>query len=393
MESLQPILPFLRPRSAELTTTMIAASVVFALGLLVLAGLYWLRRRRQARQAADAFRERAALRGLDGREAGFLLDVARRGRVRNPELLLTSVYLFDRHLGPRASQLAARDPRNPDLRGIARIRAVLGFDEVPADQALRSTRELAVGQTLVTDGEADPETGTPLVVVERDEASITVAPLLHGDPGAVLGLEPGSQIALRFWREGDTEYHFETRVADLDREAGTVILEHVDRLTRLQQRDAYRLPLRFPILLQEWVATTDPGPEPQEDEVLDASAPGPAATQEPATLAGEVVNVSAGGLCLQTREPVPPSGRLLVDPHFEGPVPLAGIACDVVHVAQADGETTVQLRFADLPAARESDIARRLFQIQVERLQREGWGAPSHASALPAVPDPPGSSS
>ena len=410
MESLDTVLPYLRPRSAELTWYAILLAVLFCVGFAILVGTYIVRGWRQRQQTATTFLNQAAEQGLDDSQARFLLHQARQKRLNNPLLLLNSVYVFDRHLGNLAAELTRRDPADPRLDTIAGIRSILGFDELPADQAQRSTRQLSAGQTLVVWTEVDDvEEYSPWVVVSRDERAIVAAPLLKNEQRQFDTLYPGAHLVAHFWREGDTEYRFVTEVLDLDPQGPSARLSHVDRIERLQHRDFFRLPTHFPIPLYVLPAQTEsppPGPESldreEQEEGLEESdveiaTPGKEEKNETVPdledavpVYGQVLNLSGGGLLLATAEDIPSDSSLLVDPALEGPFPLQGILCHIVHRAEIPEGFGLQLRFVSLAPSREREIVRLIYQHQIQSLREFSDLPPDHA---PSSAEPPADSS
>ena len=403
MDQFESVLPFLRPRSAELTWHVVLLAILLCLGIATLIGLYifrWLRRRRQIE--ANFFHQ-AEEKGLEPSQARFLLLQARKNRLNNPLLLLTSVYVFDRYLGKLASRLADRDRADPTLELIAEIRPLLGFDELPADQALRSTRQLSSGQTLMiwTQGD-DPEDFSPWIVIARDERSISIAPMLRDNLQQFGSLKPGSLLTVRFWREDDTEYRFSSKILELDPGSHTVVLRHVDRLERQQQRDFFRLPVSFPILL---FAIPPEEPEQPIEELLtqheneeeegfdsreESEEEGNFDLANGPRIGGEVVNLSAGGLSLMTEDQPPPDHRLLIDPDFDGPFPLSAIFCEVVHETPAAEGFNLQIQFVDLPPGRERELVRLVYQRQIQALHGSGTEFPPSPArtAAPETPTP-----
>lgn len=381
MDQFESILPFLRPRSAEPTWYVVLLAVLLCLGIAALIGLYLFKWRRRRQQLEMNFFHQAEEKGLELSQARFLLQQARQNKMNNPLLLLTSVYVFDRYLGELASRLADRDTADSTLELIAEIRALLGFDELPTDQALRSTRQLATGQTLMVWTEEDgPEDFSPWIVIARDERSISVAPVLRENLQQFGSMKTGSLLAARFWREEDTEYHFSSEVLELDLGSHTVVLRHVDHLERQQQRDFFRLPVSFPITLfaippeepeqplEELLAQHEDEEEEAIDSREEAEEEGNLDLANSPRIGGEVVNLSAGGLSLMTGDQIPPDHRLLIDPDFDGPFPLAGIFCEVVHETPDTEGLNLQIQFVDLPPGRERELVRRVYQHQIQAL-------------------------
>jgi c-di-GMP-binding flagellar brake protein YcgR len=384
MDNLGPILPFLRPRSAEISLFAWLLLLVLISAFIALIAYNLLKWRRQKRQVAEKFLHLAEEMRLDSHQADFLLQLSREKRMKNPLLLLTSVYVFDRHLGELAERLAEGNSADPILDTIAQIRTLLGFDELPVDQALRSTRQIPTGQTLMLwDDEDETEEFSPWLVVDRDERAIAIAPLLRDEQREFVPVQPGALLAARFWREGDTEYRFTTEVLAFSSQNRTALLRHVDRIERLQLRDFFRLQTHFPIFLfvlpispaEEESEPEDLLAQQEEDEVHAPEAEAVSPTGEPPAIpvpddapriAAQVANLSAGGLFLMTGGEVPIGHPLLIDPAFTGPFPLGGLLCEVVHATEVPEGQGLQLTFVDLPAAREREIVRLIYQHQIQ---------------------------
>lgn len=400
-DALRDYLPYLRPRSAEADALAIAVLVLIGLGLVAAVVLSLLRWRRSQQRLRELFRQRAQEQGLVPAQIDLLQQIARRQKMRHADVLLTSVLAFERHVGRFSDELATRQPFDPVLAEITRIRAVLGFDHVAADQPLLSTRHLGTGQTLMVWSDANPaQYATPWVVVQRDESALTVVPLLREDQRHVLGVRVGDQLAVRFWRERDTEYRFATRVLEIDADSQGLMLAHTSQVERLQQREFFRLDISFPIALYaipkeaaEQLATRAGAGRPAEDETPEAQSELPAVDLATAPrLDGQVLNLSAGGLGLTTHGPIPAEHLFFVDPGFEGEFPLAGLVCEVVHQERSAEGTYLQMKFADLPPELEKEIVRRVFAEQTRAPEMSHHGRPTDEAPAPpeAADQPPG---
>ena len=411
-DRIREILPLLRPRSAEPTLFSQTVFYLLLIGLVLIVVLYLTRRYRQHLAQENLFTELGRELGLKAGQIDFLRIVGRRLRLKNPHRLLSSASFFERHVGDHATNLANKDLNHGDLERIADIRQVLGFDEVPIAQALTSTRQIEKGQTLlVWETHAQKEGFAPWVLVDRDEASLTISPLLRKREDATPSdLKKGGEISIRFWRDGDTEYRFDTRIIKVGEESA-LILRHSGEVERLQQRDFVRVNVHFPIALYEVeppsntseqesgqtgqaqaavtmldsdagndgdasVEASDDGWRALDEE--DAPDPGGQAASSATARAkaarhpiqGQAVNISAGGMGVLSDESLPAdSRRWMVDPDFKGSsFPLAGIVCTAVGEQKGRGTSTiVKLKFEELTAAVEKDIVRQVYEHQTWR--------------------------
>jgi c-di-GMP-binding flagellar brake protein YcgR len=343
-ESYRSLLPLIRLRSESPTWLLMLAVSLLALMVLIPLVYVLVHRHRSQRQLWEAFRASALERGLDEAQIQLLVRMARQDRLRQPLLLLSSLRTFEAHVTRRNGD-AGR------LEQIGRIRHLLHFDRASPDRPLLSTRQLEPGQALmVWPVKGGPQGFLQCVLVGRDEHALYAAPLLREGERHLCALEEGERLKVRFWREGDTEYRFRTRILATRPQATTIAIGHTDRLERIQKRDFFRLDVHFELALRLV-------PPPEEIE-----------PPEPRTMAGTVVDISGGGLGLLAAEPVAEGALLEVDPQYQGPFPLAGLRCEVIKRRKHPRGWSLGLEFVHLSPRREGEIVRAIYQHQLERV-------------------------
>ena len=413
--SLKEILPLLRPRSAEPTLFTTTVWYLLWIGLAILVSLYVYRLYRQRKRQHAEFLAVCQEAGISEGQTRLLKRITRARKLKQPERLISSAHTFERQVGAYAQDLAHRHPQHKRLRQIARLREDLGFDQLPTDQALISTRQIDRGQTVMIsdyDETTHEEILVPWLVLERDETVMELSPLLHrGTEGH--RIRRGEQIDVRFWREGDTEYHFHTLVASVDGENLTV--PHAIRIERMQNRDFYRIHVDFPIdlyglhqtqveddaaaiaLLDEDAEATQgtPAPEPEDAAEADDDTDSTQIPAQAPRLHGRVENLSAGGLALTILAGSLPPGSVteedgeaewlwMVDPAFEDEFPLAGVACRAVSTeAVLGGQQLVKMQFEALSSTVEKEIVQRVYQHQLDT----AGGAPAPMRPRDEEPD------
>ena len=250
-DRLRDILPYLRLRHGEPTLFSQTAWALLWIGLAVLVALYIRGRLQQRRRRRREFRDLGLDLGLNDGELRLAMSVAHRDHMKRPHLLLTSVSVFERHVGAYASHLASSDLHHPVLKRIRQLRTALGFDITAADRALTSSRQLEKGQMLMISAGGEEGHGqfSPWLLVDRDEGVIPVVPRLREDADYFDDLAPGDRLSVRLWREADTEYCFDTQLVARDRGTGTFLLRHSAKVERVQQRDFFRVEASFDIAL------------------------------------------------------------------------------------------------------------------------------------------------
>ena len=346
-EGLREALPYFRIRADYplLTDLVQALLLVFVLSLVISSVV---RRVRGRRFNWKSFQAATLERGLSASECQLLWDIARLGKLRNPLLLISSLNAFDQQVGNFLNRPANREDQKTASR-LTHIRVLLGFHRPPPGQAIRTTRALEPGQTLmVWPAKGGPRGFSQCVVAHCDDHAITAVPLLREDDELFDSLDPGDRIKVRFWRDHDTEYRFRTTILDAVEKTTSILIKHGDELERIQKRDYFRLPVGFDLVLMEGGA---------EDRL-------------PATSgnlwAASATDLSGGGMSVTTSQQVK-ADWLVIDPKFSGTFPLAGIRCKVLGQVRRGKDYQVHLEFVDIAPALESQLVRRLFEEQIQR--------------------------
>ena len=146
--------------------------------LLLPALLVALRAVRRHRQHRAQFQRRARDKGLRPAQRRLLWKLAHHQR-RNPVLLLRSASAFELCVG----EYVRKGGKGAVLAELARIRVLLDFDQPPSGKPLRSTRQLAQGQTLhLWPAAEDTGQARECLVVSAGEPALVVAPLTGTAP-------------------------------------------------------------------------------------------------------------------------------------------------------------------------------------------------------------------
>ncbi|MEE3259392.1 MAG: PilZ domain-containing protein [Candidatus Latescibacterota bacterium] len=352
-DRLRAALPFLRPRTEEPTGIVLLFFIVLCIGILSLVALYFWRKRKQRLKLQTRFGKLGVEKGLAQSQILYLVQLAWQHRMNDPLLLLNSTYAFDRIVGRRAAEVIDT-PDEIELDDISSIRTALGFDRLPPDQPLRTTRQFATGLTIMAWHE-EAETFYPWILVGRDERGLTVAPLFRKDYARFDALERGDLFTARIWRKEDTEYRFSSEILTMDSSSLIATLHHDDSIERLQQRDFYRLDIQFDITFHV-AGRVEEGEEDEEG-------PHELAGQ---TITGQVLNLSAGGLSTLVDQPVATGCLLRIDSACNQPFLLGNLHCAVMQGSAQDASTNLQLRFCELPPERERELVRQIYQHQTE---------------------------
>jgi hypothetical protein len=196
----------------------------------------------------DGLEELAATALLDPEDLRFVRRIAARAGVA-PIDVVSRLELFE-----SATALALADASPDDaapVERVARLRAALGFNRLPVDALLLTTREILVGTAV----ELDHGGRRKGVVVAVDEKSC------HVEVEGFVQLGPGDEVGLTIKR-GHGLYH-RAQCLVLDRNvtsAGKVRLSlaHDEAPVQLQRREYVRVPVEGSISVRplQWTATS-----------------------------------------------------------------------------------------------------------------------------------------
>jgi hypothetical protein len=253
---------------------ILAVMAVLA-GVAVVAGRAWSRRSARRQMLADA-NQAGTDKGLGAADVTFAIDLGDRAGIAPVDVMM-QLSAFER-ASARELALQATNPhprREASATRIAKLRRALGFDVLPPDHWMSTTRELKPGDALHAGA-------IVLDVITVTESEIT----LEFNAAHVKTLGPGPW-ELELIRPHDARYTVRCRVinAFAAEEPGRhrVILGHDEDPRRVQQREYVRVRVSRPM---SYVA-------------LDA------ADVPPRPVAGQIVDISAGGMAFQAARPQP----------------------------------------------------------------------------------------
>jgi c-di-GMP-binding flagellar brake protein YcgR len=308
--------------------TLLAAAVALQLAAV---GRRWRARRSLLRR----FTERN---GLSEEDLAFVTGLSRRASVAALSLL-THLDLFER---TTAQALAGRAPaatpghEDPAPR-IRRIRRLLGFDRLPAHTPLLTTRELSPGTAVDVAGQRGQ-------TFDVDEASFSLEVPMS------LGLPPGKAVQLALVHAREARYELRCQLlAELPARGGAwcLVFAHDEAPARIQLREYARVPAKGAVSLRSL------GPR--------LVRPGAG----PAELRGELVDVSGGGVLVESRARLP-VGSLLSASFVIAGRPFSDLRAVVLTVDPAvDDRFHAHLEFRRIPEAERDRLVSAVAQLEL----------------------------
>jgi c-di-GMP-binding flagellar brake protein YcgR len=362
-EVYRQIFDIIRPRSESPEWMLWFFLVFLALIAVLVTTEAIVIRRRHRRHLHRSFRSLAEEKGLTETEEGIIWQVAAEASPYNPLIVLGSLAAFNRGVDRLIQKIGPDDKdslRNLD-EWLVLLRRKLRFDELPAGWSLKTTRDIPDGQRLLAGFKHDGQTRfCTCLVAEVSASGILVSPLVREDEEAFRSVTGNDVVYVRFWRHGDTEYKFRTRLLpDSGHGRGTLLLGHADELERVQRRDFFRLGTHIPASLYDLPPDVDPSTPPGEI-VID---PG-----TPPSYEAVIVDLSAGGLLASTAIQKDDDEHFIVDTSLDGEFSLAGIVCQLVRSEPRGEDRYLQhLEFTNVNDTLQDRLVRQIHNAQVRQ--------------------------
>jgi hypothetical protein len=231
------------------------------LGLVVAAsvalGVFFVRARRRRmgqRNAAEdrRFADSAVRCGLGEAEIARLRSLAGLEPKAAPSAIFDSLALFERCVNTAVREMVPADmtPEQTRAEGelLGGIRRKLGYNVLPLEHPLISTRNIAVGQTgSLVGGEGLVPLVPRAVVVGNDEFTIKIQYDLDRDDS--YHQFPTNELRFAFSRRNDGSYTVPLTVAEYD-DTGVLAAFHTLEFTRNQLRQFARIEVSLPVRFQ-----------------------------------------------------------------------------------------------------------------------------------------------
>ena len=243
-----------------------------------------------------AFRRAAAEAGLEDSDIRFMEEFARVSRTSNPEFMFKNPGRLDsffkdslRHIDKTAEMEATAEERRSRL---LRIREALEVRRTLGPQ-INSTRQLRARTTLSFI--SSDETNYPSVVVGVEAGGLAVEP-----PPDALGrpihFRRGTRLTVYFYGTGHQGYTFRTRIRGYEDFRGKLVMvvKHSDSITSLPSRQHQRRDLREPCTFRRVRVELRKERGKNLKDVFVENLPFP----------GTAVDISAGGMSIQTANPL-----------------------------------------------------------------------------------------
>lgn len=339
------------------------ARVIFALlslgaGILLILVVFHLRRklreRASFRELSDhLFAEEVGRHKLTEPEARKLRHLAAHRENVQPHILFQSISLYERcvHDEIRALEAdsVAEDRRQLEESLLAGIRRKLGYNYLPLEHPLVSTRNISVGQAGSLFGKSHR---TPIirraVVVENNEFFLGFQ--YDVEKEETYRIFPDNEIKFAFARRNDGVYGIPLRVLRADGD-GTIRTSHTLELKRNQLRQFVRIEVSMPAKFRLLKTANPEKSEISKGESVDV----------------RLSDISGGGLSFLCERSLKPGDVVSMSFGLPGKS-FAGIAGQIVRTSLQEGKTATHFRhhvkFLKVEPVKQERIVRFVFEKQ-----------------------------
>jgi len=258
------------------------------------------RQRKPSSTGWNNFYQIAKARNLSKEETELLKSLILASGVKKPTLVFTSTNVLDSCI-----QRAIRKLSLSEIKGESKDDLISTYYRL-RNKIMRgkNSRRIATTRTIPV--------GAKLRVTLKNYGSFSVK--VNNNEDKYLGISipiliPGKvipwarkKIVCEYWRPNDAVYTFETKVADvlINDEIQTICLKHTDRIKRTQKRLYPRKSIRLPVIFSLVKIINKEG---KKKAIVDRKE----------SHWGTIVDISAGGLSIETTSPIDKNNYIRVE--------------------------------------------------------------------------------
>jgi c-di-GMP-binding flagellar brake protein YcgR len=336
---------------------VIGVAVFFGAGLGLMIALYLGYSRRHAKDRQEGseklFGEGCKRTQLTAEEGRVLRMVAAcaPGATRAHEIF-GSIAVFERSMDVYVNRAIRAQRAEGQEEVLRNLRRKLGFNFLPTEQPLISTRNLCVGQgvSVYKPGQNSHPAGGEVTRVGEVYFTVRIADGFREG----LDVEGGAELTVMFLRQGDAAYSAVVRVERPMGASGEISFYHTVKFSRSQNRRYMRLDAVLP-LKYKVVEKANPEQKPGDETYQARSA-----------------DISGGGLCFLASEPLDAGDVIQLHIQLPGQ-PLGGINSKILKVIPVAGKAPAQYKhltqFVSIEPPQRERIVKFIFEKQREAIQ------------------------
>jgi c-di-GMP-binding flagellar brake protein YcgR len=335
---------------------IIAILIVILAVLIVLMAYYYVRRYKERLEknivAGEKFDETCERMGISETEKNKLRQLLGHEKLMQPQVILQSVSVFEKCVDAEIKRILSHGPAPDMLKNenalITSLRRKAGFQFLPQDHPLASSRNIALGQVGAVFGASHQN---PIIghvsVAEKDEFTFTLQ--YNSDKEEVIHVAPGNSLKFAFTRQNDGLYGVQVVVESV--ETGSLKFYHTIDIRRNQLRQYMRVDINLPMKFRLLKTV-----EPEKSQVTGGE-----------VAEAHIADISGGGLSFLCDRSLRPGD--LLSATFSLPVgSFSGLLCKVLRISLQEGKTRTLYRhhtqFVNLETRKRDMVVRYVFEKQ-----------------------------
>jgi c-di-GMP-binding flagellar brake protein YcgR len=298
------------------------------------------------------FKEYVAKAELTSNEMIMLKQISSQGNLADFSVIFQSIAIFELCIEREIDRLKNKNLSSKEISDecnvLSNIRKKLGYNYLPFEHPIVSTRNIEIGQKVSIVLVANKTSSIRAMVIMNPEQSLRIQ-VEHGQSD-LPAFYQGQQIAIAFARQGDGLYAIELKVLSFDSDTLVLELQHTREMKRNQLRQFVRIEVNLPMKVRILQAMSE------EDKSLVGK-----------QFEAKMVDISGGGLSFILNRPLTP-GQLICMNFMLSTVSFNGQTGKVLKISLIDVKSATTYRhhitFLDIDTPSREKIIKFVFEKQ-----------------------------
>ncbi|MFW6249430.1 MAG: flagellar brake protein [Bacteroidota bacterium] len=266
----------------------------------------------------------ANLTNLEQQRLRSLLEYA---NVKDLHVIFQSITLYEKCIHSYIKEFTKLSPSQQSIdyedEILGSVRKKLGYNYLPYEHPLISTRNLGIGQSVsVVNSDNKSVLIQNAVLVKNQEFSFTIQ--YNTEKEDVVHIASGSPVNIVFTRHSDGAYSVLTEVKNCS--SGSIELAHSMSLKRNQLRQHIRIEVNFPLKFR-LVKSLNESLKPLYNKICE----------------GRISDISGGGISFLFDKALNPGDKVMLTI----PIPdgtITGVSARILRISLVEGKTSVQYK-------------------------------------------------
>jgi c-di-GMP-binding flagellar brake protein YcgR len=339
------------------TGIIIGIITAFVFGMIILLYFYYrnkvISQAEKREMSSGLFKEYVKKAELTAQEAAKIDELVDHMRTEDKHQIFQSIAIFERCIDKSVQRTLGTSPLssviNDEDMVLSSIRKKLGYNFLPFEHPLVSSRNIEIGQSVsvFSNVNKQPSQAIHAIVVMNQQFALRLK--IECKPEEIPAYRQGEMLIVAFARQGDGIYGFDMSVLSFDG-GSNLELQHTFAMKRNQLRQFVRIEVNLPLKVRV-VQTINEDDKPLQGKQFEA----------------KLVDISGGGLSFLLDRPLVPGEVVSMNFHLNSVV-LSGQTGRILKVSLIEGKTSTTYRhhiaFIDIGQTLREKIVKYVFEKQ-----------------------------